>query len=166
MLNRTPGAAAPGPPLPATLTAGAVQEGVAQRGEDGDVVPGRASDPDPDQPHRPERPADRLPEAARWTSWHRWTVLAMLALAFLAVTAATERARAAPPAGLIPLTPNEIRRLFIGLLTRVCHAAIVSREFNIPCVIGTGSATHQLRSGDVVEVRADDGLVRLIRRAA
>src|SRR5664280_888574 len=48
----------------------------------------------------------------------RWTVLAMLAHAFLAVTAATERARAAPPAGLIPLTPNEIRRLFIGLLTR------------------------------------------------
>jgi SRSO17 transposase len=57
-------------------------------------------------------------QVRRWTSWHRWTVLAMLAQAFLAVTAATERARAAPPAGLIPLTPNEIRRLFIGLLTR------------------------------------------------
>lgn len=57
-------------------------------------------------------------QVRRWTSWHRWTVLAMLAHAFLAVTAATERARAAPPAGLIPLTPNEIRRLFIGLLTR------------------------------------------------
>lgn len=46
----------------------------------------------------------------------------------------------------------------------LCHAAIVSREFNIPCVIGTGSATHQLRTGDVVEVRADDGLVRLLHR--
>ena len=57
-------------------------------------------------------------QVRRWTSWHRWTVLAMLAHAFLAVTAATERARAAPPAGLIPLTPNEIRRLFIALLTR------------------------------------------------
>ena len=57
-------------------------------------------------------------QVRRWTSWHRWTVLAMLAHVFLAVTAATERARAAPPAGLIPLTPNEIRRLFIGLLTR------------------------------------------------
>jgi hypothetical protein len=45
-------------------------------------------------------------QVRRWTSWHRWTVLAMLAHAFLAVTAATERARAALPAALIPLTPT------------------------------------------------------------
>jgi SRSO17 transposase len=55
-------------------------------------------------------------QVRRWTSWHRWTVLAMLAHAFLAVTAAREHARAAPPAGLIPLTLNEIRRLLIALL--------------------------------------------------
>lgn len=57
-------------------------------------------------------------QVRRWTSWHRWTVLAMLAHAFLAVTAAREHARAAPRAGLIPLTLNEIRRLLIRLLTR------------------------------------------------
>ncbi len=57
-------------------------------------------------------------QVRRWTSWHRWTVLSMLAHAFLAVTAAREHARAAPPAGLIPLTLNEIRRLLIRLLTR------------------------------------------------
>jgi SRSO17 transposase len=44
-----------------------------------------------------------------WTSWHRWTVLAMLAHAFLSVMAATEPD---PPDDLIPLTRNEIRRLF------------------------------------------------------
>jgi SRSO17 transposase len=55
-------------------------------------------------------------QVRRWTSWHRWTVLAMLAHAFLAVTAAREHSRAAPPAGLIPLTLNEIRRLLIRLL--------------------------------------------------
>jgi SRSO17 transposase len=49
-----------------------------------------------------------------WTSWHRWVTLAMLALAFLTITAATEHTRPPPP-GQIPLTRNEIARLFTAL---------------------------------------------------
>jgi SRSO17 transposase len=49
-----------------------------------------------------------------WTSWHRWVTLAMLACAFLTVTAAAEHTRNAPP-GQIPLTRNEISRLFTAL---------------------------------------------------
>ena len=30
---------------------------------------------------------------------------------------------------------------------RTCHAAIVSREMGIPCVVGTGTATTTLRRG-------------------
>ncbi|MBO0818513.1 MAG: IS701 family transposase, partial [Actinobacteria bacterium] len=45
-----------------------------------------------------------------WTSWHRWVTLAMLALAFLTIAAATEHQQP-PPAGLIPLTRNEIAHL-------------------------------------------------------
>jgi len=41
-----------------------------------------------------------------------------------------------------------------------CHAAIVSRELGIPCVIGTKSATRAFRDGDVVEVDADNGVVK------
>lgn len=41
-----------------------------------------------------------------------------------------------------------------------CHAAIVSRELNIPCVIGTKNATAVLKDGDQVEVLADEGIVR------
>ena len=51
-----------------------------------------------------------------WTSWHQWTILALLAHAFLSVLTASQ------PAGqdsrqdqLIPLTRNEIRRLFTSL---------------------------------------------------
>jgi|GEM_PF-5831291 len=40
-----------------------------------------------------------------------------------------------------------------------CHAAIISREFNIPCVIGTKIATKVLRDGDSVEVDAWKGVV-------
>jgi SRSO17 transposase len=51
-----------------------------------------------------------------WTSWHRWTILALLAHAFLSVLAATAPHDPGPGASqLIPLTRNEIRRLFTGL---------------------------------------------------
>jgi len=45
-----------------------------------------------------------------------------------------------------------------------CHAAIVSRELRIPCVIGTKVATKVLHDGDLVEVDADKGVVRIIER--
>jgi pyruvate,water dikinase len=40
-----------------------------------------------------------------------------------------------------------------------CHAAIVSRELGIPCVVGTGSATSTLRDGELVTVDGKRGLV-------
>jgi pyruvate,water dikinase len=40
-----------------------------------------------------------------------------------------------------------------------CHAAIVSRELGIPCVVGTGNATHKLRNGEEVTVDATHGVV-------
>ncbi|MGC2372335.1 MAG: phosphoenolpyruvate synthase [Solirubrobacteraceae bacterium] len=40
-----------------------------------------------------------------------------------------------------------------------CHAAIVSRELGIPCVVGTGEATRKLRDGEIVTVDATNGLV-------
>ena len=44
-----------------------------------------------------------------------------------------------------------------------CHAAIVSREFKKPCIIGTKNATRILKDGDLVEVDADKGVVRIIK---
>ena len=44
-----------------------------------------------------------------------------------------------------------------GLLS---HAAIVSRELGIPCVIGTKIATKALKDGDKVEVDANKGIVK------
>lgn len=40
-----------------------------------------------------------------------------------------------------------------------CHAAIVSRELGIPCVVGTGEATKRLRDGEIVTVDATRGVV-------
>ncbi len=43
-----------------------------------------------------------------------------------------------------------------------CHAAIVSRELGITCLIGTKIATKIFKDGDMVEVDAQIGVVRII----
>lgn len=43
------------------------------------------------------------------------------------------------------------------------HAAIVSRELNIPGIVGTKIATKSFKDGDYVEVDADNGIVRKIK---
>ncbi|HLC98538.1 MAG TPA: PEP-utilizing enzyme [Candidatus Nanoarchaeia archaeon] len=46
----------------------------------------------------------------------------------------------------------------------LCHAAIVARELKIPTVIGTEKATKVLKDGDIVEVDANKGIVRKIKK--
>lgn len=41
----------------------------------------------------------------------------------------------------------------------ICHAAIISRELNKPCIIGTKNATSMLNTGDFVKVDADKGII-------
>lgn len=43
-----------------------------------------------------------------------------------------------------------------GLL---CHAAIVSREFGIPCIVNTKKATSILKDGQEIIVDADSGKI-------
>lgn len=42
------------------------------------------------------------------------------------------------------------------------HAAIVAREFGIPCIVGTQHATAMFADGDIIEVDAMKGMVRRI----
>jgi phosphoenolpyruvate synthase/pyruvate phosphate dikinase len=45
----------------------------------------------------------------------------------------------------------------------LCHAAIVARELGRPCVIGTKIATQVFKDGDMVEVDAERGLIKIIK---
>lgn len=45
----------------------------------------------------------------------------------------------------------------------MCHAAIVARELGKPCITGTKFATQIFKDGDMVEVDADNGVVRIMR---
>lgn len=51
----------------------------------------------------------------------------------------------------------------VGGLT--CHAAIVSREFGLPCIVGTKIATQVLHDGDLIEIDANKGIVKILKRA-
>ncbi len=73
----------------------------------------------------------------RWTSWHRWTTLVILAHAFLA---ATNHRHRPDPAGLIPLTVNELRHLF--------HVLIIepTRRHSDPLLWSIRRRRHQARA--------------------
>lgn len=47
---------------------------------------------------------------------------------------------------------------------RTCHAAIISRELGIPCVVGCGNATTELESGEDVTVDCTSGEVGKVYR--
>ncbi|MBI2111965.1 hypothetical protein HYT52_00315 [Candidatus Woesearchaeota archaeon] len=49
----------------------------------------------------------------------------------------------------------------VGGLT--CHAAVVAREFGVPCVVSLKNATKNFKDNDLVEVDADKGIVKRIK---
>ena len=44
----------------------------------------------------------------------------------------------------------------------MCHAAIVAREYGLPAVIGTGTGTKRIKTGDRLRVDADAGVVTIL----
>lgn len=71
-----------------------------------------------------------------------------------------------------PMTIPEMVPVFgkiAGIVTdeggMTCHAAIVSREHKIPCVVGTTIATKMIQDGDLIEVDATAGEVRILKKA-
>ncbi|MFC2135835.1 PEP-utilizing enzyme [Bacteroidota bacterium] len=44
-----------------------------------------------------------------------------------------------------------------------CHAAIVSREMKKPCIMGTRNATRILKDGDLIEVNAGTGIIKILK---
>ena len=50
----------------------------------------------------------------------------------------------------------------IGGLTS--HAAIVCREYGVPSVTGTGLATQAIKTGDIIKVDGDTGVVTIVER--
>ncbi len=47
----------------------------------------------------------------------------------------------------------------------MCHAAIVCREYGLPTVVGTGKATHLIKTGDLIRIDGDSGVVTILEKA-
>lgn len=62
-------------------------------------------------------------------------------------------------------TPDfiEVAHLISGIITDrggvVCHAAILAREFNIPCIVGCHTSTTNIKDGDQIRLDATAGVV-------
>ena len=44
----------------------------------------------------------------------------------------------------------------------MCHAAIVCREYGLPAVVGTGSATSILKTGQRIKVDGSTGEIDIV----
>ncbi|MBU0472346.1 MAG: hypothetical protein KKF89_05670 [Nanoarchaeota archaeon] len=42
------------------------------------------------------------------------------------------------------------------------HAGIISREFNVPCLVGVKNATDIIKTGDKIEVDANKGIIKIL----
>jgi pyruvate,water dikinase len=45
----------------------------------------------------------------------------------------------------------------------MCHAAIVCREYGLPTVVGTGNGTSVIKTGDLIKIDGDSGLVNILK---
>jgi phosphoenolpyruvate synthase/pyruvate phosphate dikinase len=45
-----------------------------------------------------------------------------------------------------------------------CHAAVVSREFGTPCIVGTENATKIIKDGDILELHNLRGTVKIVSK--
>ena len=74
---------------------------------------------------------------------------------------------------LLPLRPDEELKTLTPFFSRVsavvvdiggimCHAAILAREYGLPTVVGTGSATKRLKTGDRLRVDGNTGVVTVL----
>ena len=45
-----------------------------------------------------------------------------------------------------------------------CHAAILSREFDVPCIVGTVDATKKIHDGDLLELDAYNGRINILKK--
>lgn len=70
-----------------------------------------------------------------------------------------------------PFTPTSWTPVFgriAGAVTDaggvMCHAAIIAREYGLPAVLGTGSATKRIATGDRIRLDADNGTLTVVDR--
>jgi pyruvate,water dikinase len=60
---------------------------------------------------------------------------------------------------ILALLISEAKGLVTDIGGLTCHAAIISREFGIPCIVGAENATKVLKNGQKVILDANSGFI-------
>lgn len=63
----------------------------------------------------------------------------------------------------IILDVDKISGIVTDLGGSLCHAAIISREMRIPCVVGTQNATEVIKNRFLISVDGNDGIVKKVK---
>jgi len=61
---------------------------------------------------------------------------------------------------------TRVKALVTDIGGMMSHAAIVAREYSLPCVTGTGYATQAIKTGDLVRVDGEKGVVEILERSS
>jgi pyruvate,water dikinase len=61
---------------------------------------------------------------------------------------------------------NRVKAAVSDMGGMMAHTAIICREYGLPSVVGTGFATARIKTGDLVEVDGNLGIVRILEEAA
>ena len=57
---------------------------------------------------------------------------------------------------------SSVRAVVTDIGGVMSHAAIVCREYGLPAVVGTGRATAEIRTGQMIRVDGSNGLVTIL----
>ncbi len=57
---------------------------------------------------------------------------------------------------------NNIEAIVTEIDNKLCHAAIIAREFNKPLLMGVNEATKKFRTGDEVMIDFDSKIIKTI----
>ena len=60
-----------------------------------------------------------------------------------------------------PIFPN-VKAVVTDIGGVMSHAAIVCREYGLPAVVGTGRATAEIRTGQLIRVDGSTGIVTIL----
>jgi len=55
---------------------------------------------------------------------------------------------------------NEIKAMVVEIDNKLCHAAIIAREFNKPILMGVANATKRFKTGDKIFIDFDKKIIR------
>jgi pyruvate,water dikinase len=60
---------------------------------------------------------------------------------------------------------NQVKAVVTDMGGMMSHSAIVSREYGIPAVTGVAYGTMAIKTGDILRVDGDKGVVTIVKKS-